>query len=70
MSEIVRARLVLYAPGEYGLMYDHSDGGISGRFVENIDDAIQEIAKYNRKSAAALVIGAPISDASESGVRP
>jgi hypothetical protein len=49
---IIEARIVCYAPNDFGIMYQFSDGGIGGRSIGSFDEALEEVNRINGGSAA------------------
>jgi len=45
MITVTMARIVCYAPGDFGVLYEFSDGGIGGRPVGNLGEAEREVAR-------------------------
>ncbi len=52
MIQVLHARIVCYAPGDFGIMYEFSNGSIGGRSVGSLDEAIHEVARFNKGHAA------------------
>jgi hypothetical protein len=43
--------LECYAPNDFGIVYQFSDGGIGGRSIGSFDEAVQEVNRINGRTS-------------------
>ena len=65
MITIIKAHLECYAPDDFGIIYQFSDGGIGGRSIGSFDEAVQEVKRINGRTSWSAESGTSCSGENE-----